>query len=220
MCIRPVPTPRSARRNRSAHSPLKRALGGARMDGGCRPGVVREATRSPRSLAPTTAVAAMAPEVLLGWRGSCSPAAPTMGSTALSRIVQVCSTDYLAIESISAIYKHKHAVYARLLRSRSSDPAILAGATPLSVSHASDVSPGWRRYGCRRTTGWSEGGNEMQTSAARILTTHTGSLPRPAGVALPGTDPGLARHPRGRRRREPRPSPTSSTARWTPGSTW
>ncbi len=29
----------------------------------------------------------------------------------------------------------------------------------------------------------------MQTSGARILTTHTGSLPRPAGVALPGTDP-------------------------------
>ncbi len=29
----------------------------------------------------------------------------------------------------------------------------------------------------------------MQTSSARILTTHTGSLPRPTGVALPGTDP-------------------------------
>jgi 5-methyltetrahydropteroyltriglutamate--homocysteine methyltransferase len=28
----------------------------------------------------------------------------------------------------------------------------------------------------------------MLTSAKRILTTHTGSLPRPAGVALPGTD--------------------------------
>jgi 5-methyltetrahydropteroyltriglutamate--homocysteine methyltransferase len=29
----------------------------------------------------------------------------------------------------------------------------------------------------------------MQNSSARILTTHTGSLPRPAGVALPGTGP-------------------------------
>jgi 5-methyltetrahydropteroyltriglutamate--homocysteine methyltransferase len=29
----------------------------------------------------------------------------------------------------------------------------------------------------------------MHTSATRILTTHTGSLPRPAGLTLPGTDP-------------------------------
>jgi hypothetical protein len=49
----------------------------------------------------------------------------------------------------------------------------------------------------------------MRTGVDRILVTHTGSLPRPVGVALPGTEAALA----GGTTTSATPSPTSSPPR-------